>query len=105
MKYRKQSRTLPTWTTRSVTCVRHLQQEASNCNDRFRSTLQSASDRYQRAGRMRKLWRNHAAQRRILRELPAAAGIGNCWRRVEGGLSKGTRRSGRAAQALAARKL
>src|SRR5213080_3853669 len=36
MKSRKPSKTLLTWTTRSVTCVRHSQQQPSNCDDRFR---------------------------------------------------------------------
>jgi len=39
----------------------------------------------QRARKMREVRSNHATRHRSLRELPAARGIGNCCRGIEGG--------------------
>jgi hypothetical protein len=62
--------------------------------------LRSASERYQRARKMREVWSNHATRHRSLRELPLREGL-------EGGddgfsdvLSKRPRRVGRRRQVL-----
>src|SRR5690242_16198768 len=105
MKSRKPLKTRATSTTKSVTSVRHSQQETSNSNDKFRSTFRSACERCERARKMRQVWNNHAARDRSLRELPLARGIGRRERTIARGLSRRPRRGRCAAQILVPGKL
>src|SRR6516165_4626139 len=91
--------------TRSVICVWHSQQEQDNCNDRFRSTLRAASERYKRARKMREVWSNHAPRQRNVRELPPEQWIGKRWRGISGLVSKCSRRNRRLTQAVVPGKL